>query len=101
MSAATIAPTKLYRSTRDKKVAGVCGGIAGAMGWDPTAVRLLAALSIPLPGPQVIAYLVAWIVMPTDERVFGWEALHGVGFAGRPVDPPAPPAPSMPSPPSA
>ena len=66
------APRRLYRSTRDKKLGGVCGGIAEVMGWDVTVVRLVAALSILLPGPQAIAYLVAWIVMPTDEQVFGW-----------------------------
>ena len=33
-------------------------------------VRLVVALSLLLPGPQAIAYLVAWIVLPTDERAF-------------------------------
>ena len=60
----------LYRSTRDKKIAGVCGGIAEAMGWDPTTVRLIAALSILLPGPQLVAYIVAWVVLPTDQQAF-------------------------------
>lgn len=73
MTAATATDSrKLYRSTRDKKLGGVCGGVAEAMGWDVSVVRLVAALSILLPGPQALAYLVAWIVMPTDEQVFGW-----------------------------
>lgn len=66
MSAATATPTRLHRSTTDKKIAGVCGGIAHAMGWDPTTVRLAFALSMLLPGPQVLAYLVAWVVMPAE-----------------------------------
>lgn len=65
------APRRLYRSTRDKKIAGVCGGIAEIMGWDPTAVRLVAALSILLPGPQVLAYLVAWLVVPSAADLYG------------------------------
>lgn len=61
--------SRLYRSTHDRKIAGVCGGIAEAMDWDVNAVRLVAALSILLPGPQVLAYLIAWIVLPTDLEV--------------------------------
>ncbi len=69
MTTTSTTTPRLYRSTRDKKVAGVCGGIAEAMGWDPTAVRLVFALSILLPGPQALAYLIAWLVLPTDVAV--------------------------------
>jgi phage shock protein C len=69
MTATPATPRPMYRSTRDSKLGGVCGGIAEYMGWDPNAVRLAAALSILLPGPQVIAYLIAWIVLPTDQQV--------------------------------
>jgi phage shock protein C len=58
---------RLVRSRRDRKIAGVCGGIAEHFGWDPTVVRLVVILSILLPGPQVLAYLLAWIVMPEDD----------------------------------
>lgn len=96
MTAAAAAPRRLYRSTRDKKVAGVCGGIAEAMGWDVTAVRLVAVLSILLPGPQVLAYLVAWAVMPVDEDVFGWN--HQVDPAGyRSTTNDVPPMPNPPA----
>ncbi|WP_370328020.1 PspC domain-containing protein [Euzebya sp.] len=101
---ATAAPTarRLYRSTRDKKVAGVCGGIAEAMGWDVTAVRLVAALSILLPGPQALAYLVAWLVMPTDREVYGWDSFRydsSYDTAEAPPAPPVEPVPPMPTPP--
>jgi phage shock protein C len=59
----------LRRSRRDRKVAGVCGGIAEHFGWDPTVVRLVFILSILLPGPQVLAYLLAWLVMPEEDDV--------------------------------
>jgi phage shock protein C len=60
---------RLARSRRDRKIAGVCGGIAEHFGWDPTVVRLVVILSILLPGPQVLAYLLAWIVMPEDDEL--------------------------------
>lgn len=55
---------RLYRSRRNRMIAGVCGGIAEYFNWDPTVVRIVFVLSILLPGPQVIAYLVAWLVIP-------------------------------------
>lgn len=69
MSAMNPASTRLYRSTTDRRIAGVCGGIAESMGWDPTTVRLIAALSLLLPGPQALAYLIAWAILPTDQEI--------------------------------
>lgn len=85
MSATPTAPRRLYRSTRDAKIAGVAGGIAEYFGWDPTAVRLAFALSIVLPGPQVLIYLIAWIVLPRDVDVWRQDAgypPHGPGPHG-------------------
>lgn len=62
------APPRLYRSRRDRMIAGVCGGLADRLGWDPTLVRILFVLSILLPGPQVLVYLVMWIVVPLEPR---------------------------------
>ncbi|QDQ99215.1 PspC domain-containing protein [Tomitella fengzijianii] len=45
-------------------IAGVCGGIARHFGWDVTKVRLVFVVSCLLPGPQVLLYLLLWIVMP-------------------------------------
>ena len=57
---------RLYRSTDDKMIAGVCGGIAEYFGWDPTLVRvgyvLLSMGSVFFPG--VIAYLVMMVIIP-------------------------------------
>ncbi|HKI03271.1 MAG TPA: PspC domain-containing protein [Thermoanaerobaculia bacterium] len=58
----------LYRSRRNKMIAGVCGGIADFLGWDPTVVRiayvLVSVLSVVFPG--TIAYIVLWAVMPKE-----------------------------------
>jgi phage shock protein PspC (stress-responsive transcriptional regulator) len=56
----------LYRSRRNKMVAGVCGGIAEALGWDVTLVRILyVAISVCSAAfPGTIAYLVLWLVIP-------------------------------------
>lgn len=57
---------KLTRSTTDRVVAGVCGGIAGYFNVDPTIVRalyvLVSLISAGFPG--FIVYLVLWFIMP-------------------------------------
>ncbi|CAM3885319.1 PspC domain-containing protein [Corynebacterium frankenforstense] len=57
---------RLHRSITDRWIGGVCGGIAETYGWDPGLVRLLFVASVLLPGPQVIFYLLAWLIMPQD-----------------------------------
>ncbi len=57
---------KLYRSGDDKMIGGVCGGLAAYFGIDSTIVRLVAVLSI-FTGLGVIAYLIAWIVVPLEK----------------------------------
>jgi phage shock protein C len=56
----------LYRSNRSKLIAGVCGGVAEWLGWDPTVVRVLyviiSILSVAFPG--TIAYFILWVLMP-------------------------------------
>ncbi|HZZ42379.1 MAG TPA: PspC domain-containing protein [Tepidisphaeraceae bacterium] len=58
----------LVRSRRNKMIAGVCGGIAEWLGWDPTVVRvgyvLLSLFSAAFPG--LIVYVVLWAVMPYE-----------------------------------
>ena len=47
-------------------IAGVCGGIAENLGWDPTLVRILyvAVSVISAAFPGIVVYIVLWIVMP-------------------------------------
>ncbi len=51
-------------------LAGVCGGIADSLGWDPTLVRILyVVLSVTSAAfPGILTYLVLWMVMPTEDR---------------------------------
>jgi len=55
---------RLHRSLTDRKLAGVCGGIAEYLGWDPTLVRVLWIVLTFLGGSGVLAYLILWLVMP-------------------------------------
>lgn len=58
----------LLRCRTGKMIAGVCGGIAREMGWDPTLVRVLYVLATIFSAafPGVIVYIVLWIVMPKE-----------------------------------
>jgi phage shock protein PspC (stress-responsive transcriptional regulator) len=65
----TPASRRLTRDTRNKVLGGVCAGIARRYGLSANALRLAFVLSCVLPGPQFIAYLVLWLVIPPDSRV--------------------------------
>jgi phage shock protein C len=58
-------PKRLYR-TRDKVIAGVCGGIAERMGWDPTIVRIAFAVLFftGILSAVFIVYIVIWAITP-------------------------------------
>jgi phage shock protein C len=55
---------KLYRSGTNYKIAGVCGGIAEYLDIDATLVRLAWIFATFLGGSGIMAYILAWIVMP-------------------------------------
>ena len=63
-----MAPTRnpLQRSRQNKWIAGVCGGIAEWLGWNPHLVRVLyvvgSVVSVAFPG--IVVYLILWIIMP-------------------------------------
>lgn len=54
----------LHRSGSDRKIAGVCGGVAEYLGWDPTLVRLLWIFLTLAGGSGILIYVILWIVMP-------------------------------------
>jgi phage shock protein PspC (stress-responsive transcriptional regulator) len=56
----------LTRPRHGRIIAGVCAGLARRFGLPPWVVRLIFVLSCLLPGPQVIIYIVLWLVMPED-----------------------------------
>lgn len=55
---------RLTLSATDKKIAGVCGGIAEYFNIDPTLVRVITVLLALFFGGGFLAYLVAWVIMP-------------------------------------
>ena len=58
---------KLFRSRTDKKLCGVCGGIAAYFEMDVTLVRLAWVAFTLLGGSGILAYIVAAIVMPNED----------------------------------
>jgi phage shock protein C len=57
---------RLYRSKTNKIIAGVCGGIAEYSNIDPTIVRLLWLLFSLIWGTGLVAYIIAWIIIPEE-----------------------------------
>ncbi len=56
---------KLYRSTLDKKIAGICGGLGEYLNVDPTVMRIMFVAGFFLTGSLMFwAYLVMWVVIP-------------------------------------
>lgn len=56
--------TPLRRSSTDRMLGGVCGGLAEYSGWDPLLWRV-GAVALTLAGPGVVVYLLLWVLMPT------------------------------------
>jgi phage shock protein C len=67
ITTAESAMKRLYRSETEKKVAGLCGGLGEYFDVDPTLIRLLTVVLglITAVVPLVIAYVIAWIIVPT------------------------------------
>ena len=61
---------RLYRSESNKFIGGVCGGISEFFGIDPSIVCIIAVLlSIGSVGTGVLVYIVAWILIPSENNV--------------------------------
>ena len=64
-------PRRLVRRTDDKILGGVCAGLADHVGMDRTLVRVLVVVATVLGfGSVIIAYLVAWLIVPKDVDVY-------------------------------
>ncbi len=57
---------RLARSTTDRKLAGVCGGLAEYLGVDPNLIRVIWIVLSFFPGPLWVAYVILWAVLPED-----------------------------------
>jgi phage shock protein PspC (stress-responsive transcriptional regulator) len=60
-------PRRLTRSITDRKLGGVCAGLAEHLDMDVSLVRVIAAVSVFFYGIGLLAYLVAWIVVPEGQ----------------------------------
>lgn len=59
----------LYRDDENKRIGGVCQGLSDYFDIDVSIIRILAIVSIFLSGLGLIAYLAAWIILPTKQEV--------------------------------
>ncbi|MCX6266760.1 MAG: PspC domain-containing protein [Bacteroidetes bacterium] len=62
-------PKRLYRSTKDRILGGVCGGLGNYFTIDPVLVRVLWAVSFFIGGVGFLAYLICWIIVPEERAV--------------------------------
>ena len=59
---------RLVRNKHDEMIGGVCSGIANYLDIDPVIVRLVCVLLALGGGHGILAYLILWILLPTDEE---------------------------------
>lgn len=57
---------KLYRSRKNYMIAGICGGLGEYFNIDPTLIRLGVAFTFVLGGAGLLAYLIAWMIIPLE-----------------------------------
>lgn len=57
---------RLCRSSSQKMLAGVCGGVAQYLGWDVTIVRVIWIVLTLAGGSGILLYLILWLVMPQE-----------------------------------
>lgn len=89
--------TKLYRSNRDKKIFGLCGGLAEAFNIDATVLRLIVAIGVVFSGGTVLLlYVVASLVIPKEPNSYPsptQSTYHSNGWGPGSSVPPVPPVP--------
>ncbi len=57
---------KLYRSTKNRVLGGVCGGLGEYFDIDPSLVRLLLLVVVFMGGGGVLIYIILWIILPEE-----------------------------------
>ena len=60
---------RLTRSTTDRRIAGVCGGLAKYLNVDPTVVRIVFLVALLFGSLGFWAYLIVWLAAPEDNRI--------------------------------
>ena len=61
---ASACPRRLTRSSTDKKIGGVCAGLAEYFDLDPTLIRVIWVLLVFFGGTGLLAYLILWLILP-------------------------------------
>ncbi|MCO6452091.1 MAG: PspC domain-containing protein [Caldilineales bacterium] len=84
---------RLYRSRDERMLAGVCGGLGEYFSIDPTIIRLALLLLAIWGGGGILAYIIAWLVIPEEPLPQGEDAASVVP-AQKPETAPAQPAPA-------
>ncbi len=59
-------PKRLYRSKENTVIGGVCGGLGDYLDVDPVIIRLVWALMVFMFGTGILAYIIAWIIIPEN-----------------------------------
>ncbi len=57
---------KLYRSRHDRRICGVCGGLANYLSVDSTLIRVIAVISLCLSGMGFFVYMVMAVIVPLE-----------------------------------
>lgn len=60
---------RLYRSEKDKKIAGVCGGLADYFDIDPVIPRVIFVALLIGAGSGLLLYLIMWFIIPTESEI--------------------------------
>jgi phage shock protein C len=74
--------SELRRPRTGRVIGGVCAALARRFGWDVTLVRVLTVASLLLPGPQLIIFVIAWIVIPGESDTVTVPAATTASHAG-------------------
>jgi phage shock protein PspC (stress-responsive transcriptional regulator) len=64
--AGVVGAARVHRSRTDRKIAGVCGGLASYFNVDPTLIRVLFVVLAVVGGSGVILYLALWLIVPNQ-----------------------------------
>jgi phage shock protein C len=62
----TVVPGQLTRPRQGRMIGGVCAGLALHYGWDLSFVRIVAVLLLIFTGVGIVAYIIAWVVIPEE-----------------------------------
>lgn len=73
---------RIYRSTTEKVIGGVCAGLGEYFNIDPTWVRILFVVAIFAKGLGLLAYVICWIVFPRDTEVGAEASAAGASIEG-------------------